>query len=99
MRGKEIFMGKEGGCIDCHHGSMHTDSQVHDLGLGSTADAYKGYNTPSLKGVFRKVELLHDGRASSLDEVLSGDHAPEKVNGQAISKEQKADLIEYLKTL
>ncbi|MFN6401418.1 MAG: hypothetical protein ACK449_16130 [Planctomycetota bacterium] len=98
-RGREIFIGKEGGCIDCHHGSMHTDSQVHDLGLGSTADAYKGYNTPTLKGVFRKVELLHDGRASSLEEVLSGDHAPEKVNGQAISKEQKADLIEYLKTL
>ena len=98
-RGREIFVGQKGGCIDCHHGDMHSDQQVHDLGLGSTADAYKGYNTPSLKGVFRKVELLHDGRASSLDELLSGDHAPEKVHGQEISKEEKSDLIEYLKTL
>lgn len=99
QRGKTLFTSKKGSCIDCHNGPLHSDQQIHDLGMGSTADAYRGYNTPSLRGVFRKVELLHDGRASNLLEVLSGDHAPEKVHGQALSKDETLDLIEYLKTL
>jgi hypothetical protein len=49
--------------------------------------------------VFRKVELLHDGRASNLREVLTGDHAPQKVHGESLTGEELADLIEYLKTL
>jgi mono/diheme cytochrome c family protein len=98
-RGKEIFAGAKGACIDCHQGDLHTDEQIYDLGLGSTADAYKGFNTPSLRGVFRKVELLHDGRASNLREVLTGDHAPQKVHGESLTGEELGDLIEYLKTL
>ncbi|MFM8262452.1 MAG: hypothetical protein ACKN9S_09250 [Pirellula sp.] len=98
-RGQEIFVGQKGACIDCHHGDNYADDQIHDLGLGSTADAYKGFNTPSLRGVFRKVELLHDGRASNLLEVLTGDHAPQKVHGQALTSEELSDLIEFLRTL
>lgn len=98
-RGREIFVGPKGACAECHQGEMYTDDQIHDLGMGSTADAYKGFNTPSLRGVFRKVELLHDGRASSLRDVLTGDHAPQKVHGQALSNDELSDLIEYLKTL
>jgi YVTN family beta-propeller protein len=98
-RGKGIFAGAKGACIDCHQGDLYTDEQIYDLGLGSTADAYKGFNTPSLRGVFRKVELLHDGRASNLREVLTGDHAPQKVHGESLTGEELGDLIEYLKTL
>ena len=98
-RGQKIFAGEKGACIDCHQGDSYTDEQIHDLGLGSTADAYKGFNTPSLRGVFRKVELLHDGRASNLQEVLTGDHAPRKVHGQPLTSDELSDLIEYLKTL
>lgn len=97
-RGQEIFAGQKGSCIDCHYGEMLTDEQIHNLGMASTADSYKGFNTPSLRGVFRKVELLHDGRASNLQEVLTGDHAPQKVHGQPLSSDELSDLIEYLKT-
>ena len=97
-RGLSLVVQK-GACIDCHHGDNYADDQIHDLGLGSTADAYKGLNTPSLRGVFRKVELLHDGRASNLREVLTRDHAPQKVHGQALTSEELSDLIGFLKTL
>ena len=35
-------------------------------------DAYKGYNPPSLRGVYDKDPYLHDGRAKSLEEQAKG---------------------------
>ena len=77
-----------------------TDGQIHDLGLGSPRDRYKGFNTPSLRGVYQKVKLLHDGRADSLEGVLTGPHAPEKVAGTGkLNDDEVSDLVEYLKSL
>jgi hypothetical protein len=42
---------------------------------------------------------LHDGRASTLEEVLKGEHSPDKVHGLALTSEETQDLIVYLKTL
>ena len=77
-----------------------TDGQIHDVGLGSDNDAYKGYNPPSLVGVYRKVRFLHSGRARDLERVVNDLHSPGRVNGEAdLSEKEAADLIEYLKSL
>ena len=99
QRGKAIFAGEKAACATCHRGPHFTDGQMHDVGLGSARDRYKGYNTPSLRGLYQRVKLLHDGRAETLAELLTGSHAPEKVAGSRLSAEEVADLIEYLKTL
>ena len=100
LRGKQIFESEQIGCVTCHQGEYFTDGQVHDLGLGSTADRYQGFNTPSLRGVYQKVRLLHDGRASSIHEVLTGDHAPEKVAAdRPLTPKELSDLIEYVRSL
>lgn len=100
QRGREVFHSEQTGCAHCHEGSLLTDGQIHDVGLGGERDAYQGFNTPSLVDVHRKVRLLHDGRAASLEEVLKGDHAPEKVSGgEPLTERQLTDLVEYLKTL
>lgn len=99
-RGKQVFEGRQAGCANCHNGEYLTDGKIHDVGSGSEEDRYDGYNTPSLRGVYRKVRFLHDGRAKSLEEVLVEDHAPENVAGEGpLSASQRSDLIEYLKTL
>lgn len=99
-RGRAVFNGAKAGCATCHKGPHFTDGQIHDVGLGSEKDKYDGYNTPSLVAVFRKVKLLHDGRAKSLEEVLTGDHNPEKVTGNGeLTADELRDLIAYLKTL
>ena len=100
QRGKQVFFSSKAGCADCHHGPRFTDGKIHDVGLGSKKDVYKGYNTPSLVGVYRKVRLLHSGRARDLDRVINDLHSPEKVNGEGdLSDQETADLIEYLKSL
>lgn len=100
QRGKKLFFSRKAGCSDCHHGPRFTDGKIHDVGLGSDKDVYQGYNTPSLVGVYRKVRLLHSGRARDLERVINDLHSPERVNGEEnLTEEESADLIAYLKSL
>jgi YVTN family beta-propeller protein len=98
-RGKTVFHSARGGCADCHNGPLFTDGQNHDVGLGRASDRYKGFNTPTLVGVHRRIRLLHDGRVRSLADLLTGPHAPEKVAGEKLTDAERTDLIEYLKSL
>lgn len=100
QRGKAIFEGEKAACSTCHSGPYFTDGKIHDVGTGKSTDRYKGYNTPSLLGVYRRVRLLHEGNANSLDELLKGPHAPQNVAGSdELTDEERSDLVEYLKSL
>ncbi|MEC7679376.1 MAG: hypothetical protein VX694_08905, partial [Planctomycetota bacterium] len=100
LRGKKVFYGRKAACIDCHHGAHFTDGKIHDVGSGSEDDVYKGYNTPSLVGVYKKARLLHTGRARDLRRVITDLHRPEDVNGEGnLSDAEVEDLIAYLKSL
>ena len=99
-RGRQVFNSEKAGCSRCHTGTLLTDGEIHDVGLGSEKDRYAGYNTPMLRGLYRKVRYLHDGRTKSLEQVLSEYHAPENVTGNGtLSDQERQDLIEYLKAL
>jgi YVTN family beta-propeller protein len=99
-RGEKVFAGARAGCARCHGGRYFTDGKVHDVGLGSPRDVYKGYNPPSLLGVYDRVLYLHDGRCTTLEEVLRGPHNPERVTGRGgLSEAELSDLIAYLKSL
>jgi cytochrome c peroxidase len=99
-RGELVFRSEKAGCANCHSGAYFTDGQVHDVGLGSPKDVYKGFNTPSLLAVHSKVRYLHNGRAKSLEEVLTEYHNPAKVTGLGeLTADERKDLIEYLKSL
>ncbi|QDU31230.1 Cytochrome c [Anatilimnocola aggregata] len=100
QRGQQLFTGKVGNCIQCHTGPHFTDGQVHEVGLESSKDYYRGYNTPTLRNVYLKTTLLHDGRSATLADVLREPHSPDKVAGErALTEEEIRDLVEYLKTL
>ena len=98
-RGEVLFRSSKGNCSSCHSGPELSDGKVHDVGLNESGDVYKGHNPPSLRGVYDKDPYLHDGRARTLKDALTGDHAPELLGGQALTPEELADLIAYLKSL
>jgi YVTN family beta-propeller protein len=99
-RGEQVFKGEKAGCARCHSGPYFTDGRVHEVGTGARDDVYKGYNPPSLLGVYDRVLYLHDGRARTLDEVLTGPHNPAKVTGRGeLSAEEMHDLLAYLRAL
>ncbi|MFN3192929.1 MAG: c-type cytochrome [Aureliella sp.] len=98
--GKELFESDSVGCSNCHSGEKKTDGEIHLVGLERDTDRYEGYNTPSLRGVYRKPRLLHDGRAKSLETVLKKWHRADEIGGGAeLSDEQLEQLVAYLKTL
>lgn len=100
QRGKQVFESTRAGCANCHQGPQFTDGKLHDVGLGKPEDRYPTFNTPTLIGVGQRVRLLHDGRANSLQEVLTGPHSPARVAGEGeLTADELADLIAYLQTL
>ncbi|HAC89300.1 MAG TPA: hypothetical protein DCF63_01520 [Planctomycetaceae bacterium] len=57
-------------CQDCHSGTVFTSQDLHDVGLADEREQTL-FNPPSLLGVSqRQSALLHDGRATSIREVL-----------------------------
>lgn len=99
-RGEVVFRSSKAACSTCHGGAEFTDGKIHKVGLEERGDVYKGYNPPSLKGVYDKDPYLHDGRARTLREALTTGHDPESVTGLgALTDAELDDLIAYLKTL
>jgi hypothetical protein len=60
---------------------------------------YRLWNPPSLLGLWDRGPYLHDGRAATLDDLLRQHHVPEKLGGQELSPTERADLIDFLKSL
>jgi YVTN family beta-propeller protein len=100
-RGQDVFRSAKAACSTCHNGPEFTDGKLHNAGLEEPDDAYKGYNPPSLRGVYDKDPYLHDGRSKTLREALTGPHSPDTVAGGSgeLSDRELDDLIAYLKSL
>lgn len=100
QRGRAVFRSAKAACATCHGGPEFTDGKIHVTGLEEPRDVYRGYNPPSLRGLYDKDPYLHDGRAATLHDVLTGPHNPEEVTGLgSLSESELDDLIAYLKTL
>jgi YVTN family beta-propeller protein len=99
VRGEQVFKSKQAGCNSCHSGPEFTDGKIHVVGLEEPDDAYRGYNPPSLRGLYDRDPYLHDGRSKTLRDALSGPHSPESLGGGELTSHQLDDLIAYLRSL
>jgi cytochrome c peroxidase len=67
---------KNSGCSNCHAGTALTSATVFDVGIHDEQGETE-FNPPGLAGVSQRGPWFHDGRASSLEDVLrSGHHDP-----------------------
>jgi YVTN family beta-propeller protein len=99
-RGEAVYRSAKAACNTCHGGPELTDGKVHEVGLEGPGDVYRGYNPPSLRGLYDKDPYLHDGRAATLRDALTKGHSPEDVTGLGeLNDAELDDLIAYLKTL
>jgi YVTN family beta-propeller protein len=71
-RGEAVFNGHKAACSRCHSAPYYTDGKVHEVGTGEKGDVYKGFNPPSLVGLYDRPMFLHDGRCKSLEQLLTG---------------------------
>jgi mono/diheme cytochrome c family protein len=101
-RGKVVF---DANCARCHTGGNLTDNNtgvLHDpaeTGMDPTYAArttQKQYRTTPLRALWQHRPYFHDGSAKTLDEVVA--HYV-RVRGLRLSRGQRKDLVEYLKSL
>ena len=96
--GKAIF--ERAFCSECHSGPHYTDLKLHKVGTGDGMESGATYKTPLLNEVWRTAPYLHDGRAATLEEVLTKFNPhDEHGNTSDLSPGERADLVEYLKSL
>jgi YVTN family beta-propeller protein len=98
-RGKILFEGRAG-CAACHPGSYSTDREMHDVGVHSPLEPDGRYDTPSLVEVYRTAPYLHDGRATTIKEVLTRFN-PDNKHGttQDLTPGELDDLAAYVLSL
>lgn len=100
-RGKVVFEG-QGTCASCHQGTLYTQSALHaatETGMDplyATRSATKQYRVTPLRALWQHPPYFHDGSAQTLAEVV--DHYDATL-GLGLSSAQKADLVEFLKSL
>jgi len=124
LNGYAIFNSEKGDCFHCHGTQMFMDNSFHnngldtepflDIGLAAEskdpADNGK-FKTPTLRNIEFSAPYMHDGRFSSLEEVIehynSGGKYSSTVDplmkklgiGLQLTNQEKQDLIAFLKTL
>jgi cytochrome c2 len=97
--GWRVFNGK-GMCNACHGSADLTGPAIVNVTGDLTGDLAGGVHVPSLRGVSRSAPYLHDDRLADLPaavEAITGLVAA--ATGQAFTAEEKAALVEYLKSL
>jgi mono/diheme cytochrome c family protein len=109
-RGKQLFRG-EAGCATCHRppnftdvlsGPVRTVPFLHDPAEVGTDPAYAArtatgkYRTTPLRGLWQHAPYFHDGSAPDLLAVVNHYNHLFALN---LTAAQKADLVEFLKSL
>jgi cytochrome c peroxidase len=98
LRGEKIFAGK-GQCSVCHPAPHFLDHQLHDLKLERFLADEPGdgpIKTFTLRGIKESPPYLHDGRCLTLEDTVEFFNL---VLTLKLSKDEKADLVAYLRQL
>jgi YVTN family beta-propeller protein len=93
-RGALLFQAQS--CTGCHSGDYFTDGQRHDIGTATDHEVGVTFDTPTLRELWRTAPYLHDGRSSTVRDVVVTVHAS-RVSG--LTPSQIDDLVEYLMSL
>ncbi|MDH3651442.1 MAG: cytochrome-c peroxidase [Saprospiraceae bacterium] len=124
LRGLNLFFTEKADCFHCHGNILFTDLTFHNIGLDSVStdyglENYSGrrrdrgkFKTPTLRNLLFTAPYMHDGRFSTLEEVV--DFYSEGVErsptidplmknvargGVHLTVREKKDLIAFLLTL
>lgn len=90
--GRKIF--EKLNCTKCHSGPYYTDLKMHRI--GEDIEFEKGWDTPTLREVWRTAPYLFDGRAATMEEVFEiHKHGIDK----KVSKKEIKALTEYVNSL
>ncbi len=101
-RGRAIFEG-EARCVSCHSGATLSDAPMLHAASEVGADPNEArrsktgmYRTTPLRGLAHRPPYFHDGSAATLADVVARYEAALAIE---LSETERADLVEYLRSL
>lgn len=92
QEGKKVFDKLE--CGHCHTGVYYTDMKMHRI--GENVEFEKGWDTPTLREVWRTAPYLFNGRAATMRDVFEVEK--HGINKKVSQKDIEA-LVEYVNSL
>ena len=100
QRGQKIFQSRRVGCHNCHPAPLYTDLKAHNVGTRSRHERIDRFDTPGLVEVWRTAPYLHDGRYTTVKELLvEGRHGLKRDPGQSPTAGEIDDLVEFVLSL
>jgi cytochrome c peroxidase len=108
-RGRQLFVREEdkfakpipeaNRCVFCHSGAKGTNQKSFDVGTKKATDNSGVLDTPQLTNIAITAPYLHDGSASTLEQIWTIFN-PQDKHGRTndLTKDELNDLIEYLRT-
>jgi cytochrome c peroxidase len=94
-RGRKVF--EAASCGSCHSGKLLTDMKLHDLGMAKGVDAGRSFDTPTLVEIWRTAPYLYDGRAATMQEVLTTHNKDDRHGDTSgLTEKELEDLNEYI---
>ena len=98
QNGKRVF--ERAGCRDCHELPLYTNLKAYDVGTGTGREIGKDFDTPALVELWRTAPYLHDGRAATLEEVLTKFNPDNRHgNTSSLSPSELEELTAFLLSL
>jgi YVTN family beta-propeller protein len=97
-QGRKIFA--KAGCISCHSGTLFTDLKSYDVGTGIDRDKGRKFDTPTLVECWRTAPYLYDGRALTIEEVLTKYNKDDQHGVTSrLNRRELDDLVHYVLSL
>jgi len=92
-RGRQLFESDRVGCANCHPAPLYTDLKTYDVGTQGEYDERAAFYTPTLVEVWRTSPYLHDGRYTTIEQLLTeGNHG----HANRLRAEELADLVDFV---
>lgn len=99
-RGRELFHSERVACHRCHPAPLYSDLKSHNVGSQSPREHTDRFDTPTLVEVWRTAPYLHDGRYTTIKELLvEGEHGLHGERGEGLSQAEIEDLVEFVLSL
>lgn len=105
-RGEKVF--QKAKCGDCHAADakgpggerLWTDGKLYDVGTGVDTETGRKFDTPTLAECWRTAPYLYDGRARTMEEVLTTANPGDRHGvTSTLTPEEIKDLAEYVLSL
>jgi cytochrome c peroxidase len=97
-RGRELYHSDRIACHRCHPAPLYTDLRAHNVGTRTPNDRLDRFDTPTLVEVWRTAPYLHDGRYTTIRELLTEGRHGLRPN-EALKEDEIDALVEFVLSL